>query len=112
MARLALEGEEPLGVISHLHACLEKVLKGIAEEKDISPPKIHSLKKLAVEVCELKLEDHNTRLIANLDKAFIDSRYPEDVAEFEEEYDIENCKKIYQEVETTFKWLKNLLEKN
>lgn len=98
LAKLSLDGSEPLGVIYHLHACLEKTLKGIAEENDISPPRIHSLKKLAIDTCNLKLTTHNQVLISSLDKAYIDSRYPEDVVIFEEEYDLENCSKLYTEV--------------
>ncbi len=112
MAKAALGIEEPLGVISHLHACMEKVLKGIAEENNIEPPRIHSLKRLAVDTCKIQLESYREDLLTTLDKAFIDSRYPEDVVQFEAEYDMENCERLYKEVEGAFKWLKSLLEKN
>ena len=48
LAELALNGNEPLGVIYHLHASVEKTLKAIHEETKGIPPKIHSLKKLAI----------------------------------------------------------------
>ena len=102
MAKVSIRENEPLSVIYHLHASIEKILKGIAEEKGISPPKIHSLKKLAVETCELQLEKYQTDLINTLDKAFIDSRYPEDVIEFEEEYNIDNCEGLVIRVEGHF----------
>lgn len=110
MAKVSLRENEPLSVIYHLHASIEKILKGIAEEKGISPPKIHSLKKLAVDTCELQLEKYQTDLINTLDKAFIDSRYPEDLTEFEEEYNLINCEDLVSRVEVTFKWLKSLVE--
>lgn len=112
IAKVSLREEEPLQVIFHLHAALEKILKGISEEKGVSPPKIHSLKLLAVDTCQIKLEDHYSDLLKTLDKAFIDSRYPEDVAQFEEEYNLDYCAELVKEVEATFKWLKDILIKN
>ena len=58
MAKLCLDGNEPLGVINHLHAAVEKLLKGILEESGTIPPKIHSLKQLAIDVCALNLENN------------------------------------------------------
>jgi HEPN domain-containing protein len=112
LAKAAIDIDEPLGVISHMHDCIEKSLKGLAEELGIEPPRIHSLKKLAVETCKLSLESVENELLILLDRAYIDSRYPEEVERFEEEYDIENCQKIFIKVEATFKWLKSLIEKN
>ncbi len=111
-AKLCLDGEEALGTISHLHAAVEKILKGICSELVGDPPKIHSLQKLAVEVCKVNLEAKQVKFLGLLDEAFIDSRYPEDVVVFEEEFDIENCKKLYLETKEVFKCLKNLITKN
>ncbi len=111
-AKLCLDGEESLATIAHLHAAVEKVLKGICSELIGDPPKIHSLQKLAVEVCKVNLESKHMKLLGLLDEAFIDSRYPEDVAMFEEDFDIENCKQLYIETKEVFKCLKNLISKN
>ncbi|MCE2928830.1 MAG: HEPN domain-containing protein [Candidatus Caenarcaniphilales bacterium] len=112
IAKICIKEDEPLNAIFHMHACVEKTLKGLAEEKGLVPPKIHSLKKLAVEVCELRLEKHQNDLLNLLDKAFIGSRYPDEVERFEEEYDIERCLVLANEVEAAIKWLKNLIEAN
>ena len=112
MAKLFLDGNEPLGVINHLHAAVEKLLKGILEESGTIPPKIHSLKQLAIDVCALNLEKHQSDLFNLLDKAFISSRYPNEVERFEEEYDIERCQQLFSDVEVIIKWLKGLLKKN
>ncbi|MDD9899293.1 MAG: HEPN domain-containing protein [Candidatus Melainabacteria bacterium] len=56
-AKLCLDASESLGTITHLHASVEKLLKGICEELVGHPPKIHSLKKLAIDVCKVDLED-------------------------------------------------------
>ena len=111
-AKSLLKAGDSLNTIFHLHAAVEKILKGIAEEKGNNPPKIHALKKLAVDVCQLKLETHVEILIKSLDKALIDSRYPEDIEIFEEEYDNEYCIQLVKDVEVTFQWLKDLLTKN
>jgi HEPN domain-containing protein len=112
MAKVSLRENEPLSVIYHLHASIEKILKGIAEENGIVPPKIHSLKKIAVDTCQIQLEEFQTDLMNTLDKAFIDSRYPEDLIEFEEEYNLTRCEDLISRVEVTFKWLKSLIVKN
>lgn len=109
MAELVFEGNEPLGTIYHLHACIEKLLKGICEENKGIPPKIHSLKRLAIDSCGIKLEKQKQIMFDLLDQAFIDSRYPKDVEEFESEYNIETCKDLIKEVKETCKWLKSLL---
>ena len=112
MAKVLLKAYEALGLIFHLHAAVEKILKGIATEKGIVPPKIHNLKKLAINTCEIKLENYRDQLLYSLDQAFIDTRYPDDIDEIERKYPIEYCEKLYKEVEVTFKWLKNLLLEN
>lgn len=56
LAEAALDVKEPIGVISHLHASVEKLLKAIFEEAQGNPPKIHNLKRLAIECCNLKLK--------------------------------------------------------
>jgi HEPN domain-containing protein len=112
MAKLCIKGDEPLGVISHLHDAVEKLLKGLCSEVIGNPPKIHSLKRLAVEVCQVNLETKQIQLLNLLDEAYIDSRYPEDVERFHEEFDIENCQKLFIDIEGVFKCLKNLISKN
>lgn len=111
-AKLCLDAAEPLGTITHLHAAIEKLLKGICEELFGNPPKIHSLKKLAIEVCKVDLEEKQMRFLALLDEAFIDSRYPEDIAQFEVDFDVECCQQYYIETKEVFKCLKNLIIKN
>ena len=52
------------------------------------------------------------KLFDILDKAFISSRYPIDIDEFEKAYNIESCKIMLKEVKITIKWLKSLLMNN
>jgi HEPN domain-containing protein len=111
-AKILLRENEHSSVIFHLHACLEKILKGIVTSLGVEPPKIHNLKRLAVECCKIKLEKHREEVLVKLDKSFIDSRYPEDFDEVEKTYDLRYCLDLLKEVEVTFLWLKDLLMKN
>ncbi|NQY80715.1 MAG: HEPN domain-containing protein [Candidatus Caenarcaniphilales bacterium] len=111
-AKVLLKAEENMSVIFHLHAALEKILKAIVTSLGAEPPKIHNLKRLAVDCCKIKLEKHREEIFVKLDKSFIDTRYPEDIDECEEKYNLNYCKGILKDVEVTFKWLKDLLMKN
>ena len=112
LAELALNGNEPLGVIQHLHAAIEKTLKGIYEETKGNPPKIRGLKMLALDSCGISLQEKERKLFDILDKAFISSRYPIDLDEFEKAYNIDSCERMLKEVKDTIKWLKSLLTNN
>ncbi|MBI3590951.1 MAG: HEPN domain-containing protein [Candidatus Melainabacteria bacterium] len=112
LAEFSLKANEPIGVIYHLHASIEKLLKGIYEETKGNPPKIHSLKKLAVDCCSLNLQQKELKLLNILDKAFIDSRYPDDISSFESKYNISNCIDLIKETKDSVKCLKSLLIKN
>ena len=83
LAEAALNIDEPIGVIQHLHASVEKSLKAIYEQTNGNPPKTHNLKILALQSCGLTLEEKKEKLLDVLDKAFIDSRYPTSVELFE-----------------------------
>lgn len=109
-AKIMLREDEPMAFIFHLHAAIEKILKGIVEENGTTPPKIHNLKQLAVNSCRLKLDSHNEEVLIKLNESFVDSRYPTDIDEFDDMYPKEECEKLFKEVEVTFKWLKSLLK--
>lgn len=111
-AKILMKEHEVSAFIFHLHAAVEKILKGICDETQSEPPRIHNLKKLAVDACELKLEQKQEEILIKLDESFIDSRYPVDLEEFENSYSTEACEELFKEVEVTYKWLKNLLTKN
>jgi len=55
-AKILLKEKEPMGTIFHLHAAVEKILKGLSAESGTTPPKIHNLQLLAVDSCRLSLE--------------------------------------------------------
>jgi HEPN domain-containing protein len=109
VAKIVLREGEPMAFIFHLHAAIEKILKGIAEENGVTPPKIHNLKQLAIDSCCLKLDSHNEEVLIKLNESFIDSRYPTEIDEFYDMYSKIECEKLFKEVEVTFKWLKSLL---
>lgn len=112
LAEFSLKANEPIGIIYHLHACLEKTLKAIHEENSGIPPKIHSLKRLALDCCKVELKEKQVKLLDLMDKAFIDSRYPKSIGQFESEYNINSCKELIEETKDIVKCLKSLLKKN
>jgi len=112
VAKLSLNGEEAMACIFHMHAAIEKILKGIADERGSKVPRSHNLKHIAIDACQIKLEKHLEELFTELDQSFMDSRYPESIEEFELQYTLDYCSKLLKEVESTFRWLKNLLIKN
>ena len=67
---------------------------------------------LAIDSCGISLQEKERKLFYILDKAFISSRYPIDLDEFEKAYNIDSCKKMLKGVKDTIKWLKSLLTNN
>ena len=112
IAEASLEATESLGVVFHLHAAIEKTLKAIYEERKGNPPKIHMLKRLAIDSCGIKLKDDQAELLELLDKAFIDSRYPDSIEQFETDYNISSCKGLIENTEKVIQWLKSLMKEN
>ena len=112
LAEAALNIDEPIGVIQHLHASIEKSLKAVYEQTKGNPPKIHNLKRLALDSCGLNLEEKKERLLDILDKAFIDSRYPTNIELFEVKHTLNSCKLLIQETKEVIKWLESLLINN
>ena len=112
LAELSLKGDEPIGIIYHLHAAVEKVLKAIYEETKGTPPKIHNLRKLAIECYGSQIKSQEEKLFNMLDKAFIDSRYPKSIKQFENDYNISSCKELIKETKELIKCLKNIPTKN
>ena len=112
IAEASLKANEPLGVVFHLHAAVEKTLKAIYEEIKGNPPKIHKLKRLAIDSCEIKLKDDQVYLLEILDKAYIDSRYPDDIGQFEMDYNMNKCEELVENSKGIIKWLKSLMTTN
>ena len=112
IAEASLKAGESLGVVFHLHAAIEKTLKAIYEETKGNPPKIHMLKRLAIDSCGIKLKDDQGELLELLDKAFIDSRYPDSIEQFEVDYNISSCEGLIENTKKVIKWLKSLMKEN
>ena len=112
IAEASLAENEPIGVIFHLHAAVEKTLKAIYEETSGSPPRIHQLKRLAIDSCGIKLQEEQVQLLELLDKAFVDSRYPKSIEQFEIDYNINSCKELVESTKKVMKWLKSLMKNN
>ncbi len=66
-------------VAFHSQQAIEKSLKAVLEEKADRVPKIHSLEKLMHEVKKFINIEVDKDIILELDKLYIDSRYPGDL---------------------------------
>ncbi len=80
LAMKLLMSNEHLTHIAAFHAqqCLEKTLKAILEENEIDISKTHKLHTL-ISLIPVKNISFDERLIALLDKLYIDARYPGDL---------------------------------
>jgi HEPN domain-containing protein len=87
-----------LTTVEKCHSSLEKLIKGITTENNIVPEKIHNLLKLTSLALIENLQDEVKDFFDDLNKAFFQTRYPEDYAELEAEFDSVKTKR-------TFKWL-------
>jgi HEPN domain-containing protein len=72
---------EHLSGISCFHAqqCVEKTFKAVLEEFGRSVPKIHDVLVLGRQVEELLSVTYEERMFDDLNKLYIESRYPEEV---------------------------------
>lgn len=112
IAEASLKVGESIGVVFHLHAAIEKTLKAIYEETKGNPPKIHMLKRLAIDSCGIKLQKDHSDLLELLDKAFIDSRYPDSIEQFETDYNINSCKELIENTKISNKMAEIFNERN
>lgn len=66
-------------VAFHSQQAIEKALKAVLEEKSNHVPRIHNLEKLFSTVKKYINIEASAELILELDKLYIDSRYPGDM---------------------------------
>ena len=66
-------------VAFHAQQCIEKCLKAVIEEHELSAGKIHSLITLKSIVSKVKNFDFDEDLLGLLNRLYVDSRYPGDL---------------------------------
>lgn len=105
--------QRPHYACNECHQAVEKILKGIIQEKTgKTPPRIHNLFTLA-EQTELKLSEGQQKFILKLNPHYMGTRYPEDLADMYKKYTNEYASALFDETKELFLWLKNcLIQKN
>lgn len=108
---LLLSRKEKVYYIAHFcHQAIEKILKAIISERtDKIPPPTHNF-KILLDHAELKdMPEDRKRFIFSLTPHYIGTKYPEDIANLYKQYTRPFVKKLYEETEGVFEWLKAYL---
>jgi len=105
-AKHMLKTKRYIYVVFMCHLSLEKILKAHVElEENKFPPKIHDLETLAERI-QLILPNPLNKIILELNKASVPTRYPEDLQRSLADFTKEYCTRILKETEETLQWLK------
>lgn len=93
-----------LKVFENCHAALEKLLKGIINEKE-EPPKIHNLLKLCSKALIDDLQKDVKSTLDDLNNVYISTRYPKNFDEINSYLSKERTEETLRQTERIFKWL-------
>ena len=112
-ARWLLKGSRHLDMAFFCHQVMEKALKAtVASIAEISPPKIHDLKKLAKQGNIFdRFSDKQLDFLIELDPFNIEARYPDYKENVAKTLTAERCSKILEKTEDLLCWIKSELEK-
>ncbi len=92
------------------HQAIEKALKAIIANKDMFPPKIHGLMKLAqIGKVYDAMSDEYKDMLDTLDPLNIATRYPEQIEKLTSMLSEDRCKSIFSETEELLCWIKQQL---
>ena len=93
-----------LQVFESCHSALEKLLKGIINEKE-EPPKIHDLLKLTSVALIKNLQGDIRKMLSKLNDLYMTTRYPDEFEETILYLSRDRTKEILESTERIFKWL-------
>jgi HEPN domain-containing protein len=105
-AKHMLKTKRYVYVVFMCHLALEKIIKAHVEiEEDKMPPKIHDLETLA-QRAKLTIPSPLNKIILELNKVSIPTRYPEDLQQSLIDYSKKYCSSVLKETRETLQWLK------
>jgi HEPN domain-containing protein len=88
------------------HLSLEKLLKGLYQEKlKQVPPKVHNLVYLLNKI-EIKPDENIGRFIIKLNEASVITRYPENIEKLQKDYTESVVKDILVKTKESLEWIK------
>ena len=95
-----------LNVIEHSQAALEKLLKGlIAEQKDIQPPKIHDLLRLASLALIENIQVDTQKTLDELNDLYLSTRYSGDFDKLVKVLHKEKVEELFNKSKEVFQWI-------
>ena len=104
-ARRSLGGESYLHCIFGCQQALEKLLKALVVQSTIqAPPRTHNLLRLLA-LAQVSLEPEQEQFLSELSVAYIETRYPDEVAAIAALNNRSAAQEHLQHTETLFAWL-------
>lgn len=93
------------------HQAIEKLLKAIISHRtDKIPLPTHNFKILLDQANLKDIPEEKKRFIFSLMPHYIGTKYPEDIAKLYKQYTNVFARRLYQQTEELFKWLKAYLK--
>ena len=106
VAEALLKEELYLNVIEHSHAALEKLIKGlIVEQKDIQPPKIHDLLRLASLALIENIHVDMKKTLDEVNDLYLSTRYSGDFDKLVKVLHKEKVEELFNKSKEVFKWI-------
>lgn len=109
-ARAMLDSKRNLYVLFCCQQAVEKMIKAIiAKRSGEMPPRIHNLMRLA-EMGQVGLSDEKADFVRELTAYYVQTRYPEELAQLIADVDDGVAKRILEQTEAIFSWLESILQ--
>ena len=109
-ARVLLDAGRYLYVVFCCQQAVEKALKAIiAQKTNELPPRLHNLPRLA-EIAEVTLDPETETFIGKLSGCYIQTRYPDEIAELGKSMTHETAIRMYKDAREVTQWLLSMLE--
>lgn len=107
-ARSLLESKHYDWSLFVFHLAIEKILKALVIQKEITPPFTHKLLQL-VQIAGIEITEEQTDWLTEITEFNIEARYPDAKQEFYTKVTAEFAKTWHDRCESIFMWLEKLL---
>lgn len=97
-------------ILFHCQQAIEKLFKAIIVEKGEELLKIHNLRRLR-EIADVQLSDEHFELIIELNKYYLESRYPDLIYKALPDSASVTAQRVFKQTDTLHIWLLNYLKK-
>jgi HEPN domain-containing protein len=108
-ARAMFEAGRNLYVLFCCQQAVEKMLKSLITQRTRElPPRVHQLVRLT-EVAALQVSEEQMEFLRELSAYYIQTRYPEEIADLGSQVKREQAKRVLDESEGFIKWLNSMV---